>query len=117
MSASFLCLSLAFAALAGSPARAPRSLPVVRPGVARLAGPSVRGDCFEIRIRDEAAARVREVRHLEPSALVTAARVRSLGLPELDEAAASVGGSFEPEFPGEAPPVPGSRATDFTAFY
>ena len=68
-------------------------------------------DSFVLRLCSAAARAARAV----PAA---GGRVGGLGLAGLDQIAGELGGAtFEREFPGEAPPPPGSDATDFTTFY
>ncbi len=75
----------------------------------------------------------RLVVRLSPSAAAIAARatqtagarglaagappLERIGVPALDRVASRYGARFEPEFRGEVPPAPGSRAIDFTAFW
>ena len=75
--------------------------------------PEVRhlSDSFVLRLSPAAARAAR----VTPAAL---GRAGALGLASLDRIADDLGGAtFEPEFPGETSPPPGSGATDFTTFY
>ena len=68
-------------------------------------------DSFVLRLSPTAARAAR----LSPSGM---GRAVALGLAGVDRVAADLGGAiFEPEFPGETPPPPGSNAIDFTTFY
>ncbi len=109
MRALLLLFALTLAA-APSGAAVP-SLPVHRPGSATPA-PCWAGDVLELRLAPSAA------RAVQPfgAARTHAGRVARLGVAALDAAAVSLGATFEPAFVGEAPPEPGSGATDFTAF-
>ena len=111
-SALALCILTTFtpAALASASLR-PLALPVrytgqsgsVAPGT-----PSYSGEAFEIRVNSRTAA-----------ALVVparAGRLRQVGVPALDRAAAALGAWFEPEFAGETRPAPGEAGVDFTSF-
>ena len=111
-SALALCILTTFtpAALASASLR-PLALPVryaSQPGTLAPGTPSYSGEAFEIRVNSRTAA-----------ALVIPARpgrLRQVGVPGLDRAAAALGAWFEPEFIGEAPPAPGNAGTDFTSF-
>lgn len=94
------------------PARAAAlDLPVARDGVV-MAAPYYRGDVLEVRLADSAA---RALLPRGAGATRSVARGRT-GVARLDAVAASVGAlAFQPEFPGERPPVAADE-TDFTAF-
>ena len=92
-------------AAAGAVNANPAGAPPATQGVRHL------GDAFVLRLSPAAARAARVV----PTGM---SRATALGLAGLDGVAADLGGAtFEPEFPGETPPPPGSDATDFTAFY
>ncbi len=109
-------LSLLLLVLALAPARAgaalDRDLPLRAPGVAGAsAGPAWRGDLVELRL-SPAAARAAN------GGVTGRARSPVLGVAALDRVAARLGGvAFEPLFPAETAPPPGSAEPDFTSFY
>ena len=73
-----------------------------------------RSDAFVLRLSPDAARAARAA--IGPGAS-RGVRAR-LGLAGADEVAGDLGGvAFEPEFPGELAPPPGSTETDFTTFY
>jgi hypothetical protein len=110
---AFLLAALALVAL---PRPAPALDLPVRSSSSTAARPArgLRDDCIEIRLTQSATSGLRRNRPGATSHRVTS----TLGLASLDAAgrvANAIG--YEPEFVGETPPAPGSRRTDFTAFY
>ena len=107
-----LLLPILLTASLATGARAGRlDLPVGTPGSSARA-PYYRGDVLELRL-SPAAARAALPRGAGPT---RALRTGRLGVPAIDAILPAIGGlSFEPEFRGETPPVPGD-GPDFTAF-
>ncbi|MBI1798656.1 MAG: S8 family serine peptidase [Candidatus Eisenbacteria bacterium] len=105
---------LASGAARSSGARTP-GLPVLDPSRDVITGPAYLADRLELRIGAR-AARAMSGRAIRVSASARP-RLSSLGVPEVDRVAQSLGAWFEPEFAGESPPGPGSGEPDFTTFY
>lgn len=96
-------------------------LPVRRPGAAqRIAAPAYAGDVLILQLRSEAAARAFATRQARAArGFATGDEpVSTLDVAAVDAVASRLGGAtFDPQFRGESPPVPGSDAPDFTSFY
>jgi subtilisin family serine protease len=114
-------LALAFAALAAPSAahsaetKPGLSFPILDSARGLSSGAAYAADRIEIRLTAD-AARATPQRGQMVSAL-RRPHLSRLGVAAVDAAAGALGVWFEPEFPGERPPDPGSRATDFTTFY
>ena len=110
-SALALCIltTIPPAALASASLR-PLTLPVRHANQTGIAPgtPSYAGDAFEIRVTPRASAALAVPARPE--------RLRAVGVPSLDRAAATLGAWFEPEFAGESRPAPGESEVDFTSF-
>lgn len=108
----FILLVLLVPGFARADAALSLDLPVRVPGgPGAVAGPAYRGDLIELRLAPAFS-------RMAASRTSGLARVDVLGVARVDALARTLGGAwFEPLFPAEIAPPPGSDEPDFTAFY